>query len=119
MAGRISDRVRGPVDHAEYGKHLRRPAVLERNRATPPIRRALGRIARKEIEDRAAALHIPKFAVGAALKLKSSDGLSYGDRLAQVRTERELSGLYDDLIERVPLGQRLFASAARCRPAAR
>lgn len=85
-------------------------AVLEQESGytADPAVPGLGRIARKEIEDRAAALHIPKFAVGAALKLKSSDGRSYGDRLAQVRTERELSGLYDDLIERVPLGQRLF-----------
>ena len=70
----------------------------------------LGKIARKEIEDRAAALHIPKFAVGAALKLKSTDGRSYEERLSKVRTERELSALYEDLIGRVPLGQRLFGN---------
>src|SRR5690606_2043690 len=34
---------------------------------------------------------------------------SYGERLAGVRTERELSGLYEDLIGRVPMGERLFA----------
>ena len=70
----------------------------------------LGRIARKEIEDRAAALYIPKFAVAAALKVKSTDGRSYEERLSRVRTERELSALYEDLIGRVPLGQRLFGN---------
>ncbi len=47
--------------------------------------------------------------VDAALKLKSGDGRSYGERLARVRTERELSALYEDLIGRVPMGERLFA----------
>jgi len=85
-------------------------AVLEQEsgyRADPSVPN-LAKIARKEIEDRAAALHIPKFAVAAALKLKSTDGRSYEERLSKVRTERELSALYDDLIGRVPLGQRLF-----------
>ncbi|MCX7557207.1 DUF1615 domain-containing protein [Xanthomonadaceae bacterium JHOS43] len=68
----------------------------------------LAKIARKEIEDRAAALYIPKFAVAAALKVRSTDGRSYEERLSAVRTERELSELYEDLIARVPLGQRLF-----------
>lgn len=66
-------------------------------------------ISRREIERRAAALHIPKFALNAALKLKSGDGRSYDERLSRVRTERELSELYEDLIGRVPLGRRLLA----------
>ena len=69
----------------------------------------LAAISRREIERRAAALHIPKFALNAALKLKSGDGRSYDERLSRVRTERELSELYEDLIGRVPLGRRLLA----------
>jgi hypothetical protein len=69
----------------------------------------LPRIAREEIDRRAAAHDIPKFLVDAALKIHSPDGRSYGDRLAQVRTERELSRIYEDLIASVPLGKRLFA----------
>src|SRR5690606_15193042 len=65
-------------------------------------------IARKEIERRAAEVHVPRFVVGQALKLRSSDGRSYEERLASVRTERELSELYEDLIGKVPLGGRLF-----------
>ncbi len=69
----------------------------------------LPRIARAEIDRRAEALRIPKLLVDGALKLRSGDGRSYGERLQRVRSERELSELYEDLIGRVPMGQRLFA----------
>ncbi|MGH8147553.1 MAG: DUF1615 domain-containing protein [Rhodanobacteraceae bacterium] len=69
----------------------------------------LPRIARREIDRRAAAHHIPKLLVDAALKIHSPDGRSYSDRLRQVRTERELSRIYEDLIASVPLGKLLFA----------
>ena len=69
----------------------------------------LPKIARGEIDRRAASKHIPKFLVDAALSLKSSDGRSYAQRLRAARTERQLSELYEDMIGRVPLGKRLFA----------
>jgi hypothetical protein len=69
----------------------------------------LPRIAREEIDRRAAAHHIPEFLVDAALEIHSPDGRSYSDRLRRARTERELSGIYEDLIASVPLGKRLFA----------
>ena len=69
----------------------------------------LPRIARAEIDRRAAAHHIPKLLVDAALQIHSPDGRSYSDRLRHVRTERELSRIYEDLIASVPLGKRLFA----------
>ncbi|SKA26794.1 Protein of unknown function [Lysobacter spongiicola DSM 21749] len=76
-------------------------------KADPPVAN-LPAIARREIERRAAEVHVPRFVVGQALKLKSSDRRSYEERLATVRTERELSELYEDLIGKVPLGGRLF-----------
>lgn len=69
----------------------------------------LPRIARREIDQRAAALHVPGFLVEAGLKIKAPDGRSYGDKLDEARTERDLSRLYEEIIDRVPLGQRLFA----------
>ena len=69
----------------------------------------LPKIARGEIDRRAAALHVPKFMVDAALAVRSPDGRSYAERLRSVRTERDLSELYEDLIGSVPLGKRLFA----------
>ncbi len=75
--------------------------------ADPPVSN-LAAIARGELERRAAALHIPKFALAAALRLRATDGRTYGDWLAGVRTERELSEMYEDLSGRVPLGRRLL-----------
>jgi hypothetical protein len=71
----------------------------------------LARIAREEIDRRAARVHVPRLLVDAALKIDSPDGRSYGERLARVRTEKQLSELFDDLIGRVPLGKRLFGDA--------
>lgn len=85
-------------------------AVIEQEsgyKADPPVAN-LPVIARAEIERRAAAVHVPGFMVAAALRLESADGRSYEERLRGVRTERELSELYEDLTGRVPLGERLF-----------
>lgn len=85
-------------------------AVIEQEsgyQADPPVAN-LPAIARAEIERRAAAVHVPGFMVTAALKLRSSDGRNYDERLRAVRTERHLSELYEDLTGRVPLGERLF-----------
>jgi hypothetical protein len=68
----------------------------------------LGRIAREEIDRRAASMHVPKLLVSAALRLRSPDGRRYAERIEHVRTERELSALFEDFIDMVPLGQRLF-----------
>ncbi|MCB1561419.1 MAG: DUF1615 domain-containing protein [Xanthomonadales bacterium] len=70
----------------------------------------LAAIARKEIERRAKRLKIPAFALAAALRLKSTDGRSFDQRIDALRTEKDMSDLFDELIDRVPLGQRLFAS---------
>lgn len=74
-----------------------------------PIVAGLPKIARAEIDRRAASMHVPKFVVDAALDLTSSDGRSYAQRLRSARTERQLSEIYEDMISRVPMGKRLFA----------
>lgn len=76
-----------------------------------PVVPGLAAIARAEIDRRAGDLHIPKFAVSAALRLKSPDGRRYDERIAAVRSERELSRIYEDVIGSVPLGRRLFGDA--------
>lgn len=68
-------------------------------------------IARAEIDRRAKDKHIPQLAVRAALAIHSTDGRSYAERIAALRSERQMSLLYEELIGRVPLGQRLFANA--------
>jgi len=75
-----------------------------------PMVPGLATIARREIDSRAARLHIPGFLVQAALGLRSPTGKSYSQRLATVRSETELSELFDDFIGMVPLGQQLFGT---------
>lgn len=76
-----------------------------------PLVPGLARIAREEIDRRAAKLKIPKLLVRTALALESPDGRSWEQRLATVRTEHQLSLLFEEFIAKVPLGQRLFADA--------
>ena len=78
-------------------------------RADPPVP-GLARIARKEIEARRERAGIPELVLEAALALPSSNGQRYGERLAAVTTEGQLSALYDDFIGRVPFGRNFFAS---------
>ncbi|AZL74390.1 DUF1615 domain-containing protein [Pseudomonas oryziphila] len=68
----------------------------------------LGRIAREEIDRRAARLHIPKLLVDGALQTTSSNGKTYQQRLLAVRSEKQLSALYDEVIGRLPLGRTLL-----------
>jgi hypothetical protein len=69
----------------------------------------LPKVAREEILRRAERLGVPELAVKLALQLKSPDGRSYDERLDAVKTEGELSLMYEQFIDEVPLGQRLFA----------
>lgn len=77
--------------------------------ADPPVP-GLSKIAWQEIDKRAARLHIPQFVVHTALKINSTTGKSYSERLDNAKTEKQLSAIFDDLIDRVPLGQTLFGS---------
>jgi hypothetical protein len=69
----------------------------------------LARIARTEMDRRRESAGIPKLALDAALALSSSDGRSYGERLDAVKTEQQLSELYEDFIGRVPFGKSILA----------
>lgn len=77
-------------------------------RADPPVAN-LAKIAWEEIDRRAERAGVPKVAVHLALKLPSPDGRSYSERLDAVRTERELSLIFEDFIGMAPMGALLFA----------
>jgi len=77
-------------------------------RVDPPVP-GLARIAWKEIEARRERAGVPKIVLDAALALPSSNGKRYSERIDAVGTEGQLSGIYDDLIGRVPFGRALFA----------
>ena len=69
----------------------------------------LPKIAWSEIDRRAERAGVPSLLVHAALQLSSPDGRSYSERIDHVRTEKELSDIFQDFIGMVPLGKRLFA----------
>jgi hypothetical protein len=71
----------------------------------------LSAIAWKEIERRADAAGVPMLAVRAALAIDSPNGRSYAERLNSVKTERELSEIFEDFIGMVPLGKRFLANS--------
>ncbi|MFC0679433.1 DUF1615 domain-containing protein [Lysobacter korlensis] len=76
-----------------------------------PVVPGLAKIARTEIERRAERLRIPLFVVRTALQLESPDGRTWDERLASVRTEKQLNEIFEELVDSVPLGRRLFGGA--------
>lgn len=70
----------------------------------------LAAIAWREIEQRAQRAGVPILVVRGALQLPSPNGKSYGERIDNAKTERELSDIFEDFIGMVPMGQRLFSS---------
>lgn len=72
-----------------------------------PVIPGLPQIARQELDRRAGHAGVPLLVVHAALHLSSPDGRSYEQRIDAARTERDLSDIYEDLVNSVPLG-RLF-----------
>lgn len=77
--------------------------------ADPPVPN-LPRIARIAIYQRAAAVHVPQFAVDAALQMHAPDGRTYAERLDALRTEQQLSALFEEMTARMPFGSgRLLA----------
>lgn len=78
-------------------------------RADPPVP-GLALIAWQEIDKQADRAGVPKVAVRTALRLKSSDGRTFSDRIDAVKTEKELSEIFEDFIGMVPMGKTFLAS---------
>jgi hypothetical protein len=74
-----------------------------------PVVPGLGTVAWREIDRRAERAGVPVLLVHAALRLGSSSGKSYAERIDAARTEEELSDVFEDFVDMVPLGRRLFA----------
>lgn len=85
-------------------------AQQESNLVADPAVPNLNKIAWKEIERRADKVHLPLFLVRTALMIKSPNGKSYSERLDRVKTEGQLSAIFDDFIDMVPMGKILFGS---------
>jgi hypothetical protein len=69
-----------------------------------PVVPNLNKIAWKEINARAGKLLIPEFMVRTALSIQSPTGKSYAERIDKLRTEREMSEIFEHDRQR-PHGQ--------------
>jgi hypothetical protein len=84
-------------------------AAQESDLRADPAVPGLSRIAWAEIERRREQAGVPKLVLDAALALPSSNGRSYRERLDAVKTERQLSELFEDFIGKVPFGRTFLA----------
>jgi hypothetical protein len=86
-------------------------AVIEQESGfrVDPVVPGLPAIAWREIDERAANAGVPSVLVHGVLQLNSSTGHSYSDRIGSARTEKELSDVFEDFIDSVPMGHTLFA----------
>ncbi len=69
----------------------------------------LAALAWKEIERQADRAGVPMLLVRGALQLSSPSGKSYAERIDAAKTEQDLSRTFEDFIDMVPMGKRLFA----------
>jgi hypothetical protein len=80
----------------------------ESNFQVNPAVPGMSQIAWKEIRERASHSMVPWMLVRGALDLRSPTGRTYSDRIDHARTEKDLSDIYEDIIDSVPLGHTLF-----------
>ncbi|MBI5784575.1 MAG: DUF1615 domain-containing protein [Rhodocyclales bacterium] len=86
-------------------------AIIEQEsafQADPPVP-GLPDIVRRELDRRAERYGVPKMLIAAALKTNSATGRTYEQRIDALRTEKQLSDLFDDMIDDLPLGRQLLA----------
>jgi uncharacterized protein YceK len=74
-----------------------------------PVVPNLSKAAWTEIERQREKIGVPRLVLDAALSLKSSGGATYRERIDAAKTERQLSDIFEDMIDRVPLGRTFFA----------
>jgi hypothetical protein len=116
----LSDRTRWADDIATSFAALSIPAqphkvcalatVIEQEstwQADPPVAN-LPKIAKTELDKKRERYGIPKAVLDLALSKTSPDGRTYQQRLDTLRTERDLSDLYEDMIREIPMGTKLF-----------
>ena len=86
-------------------------AIIEQESSfqADPVVPNLPDIVWRELEQRGRRYGIPKLLISAALLKTSPDGRSYSQRIDALRTEKQLNGLFEDMIAELPAGKTLFA----------
>jgi len=121
LPGGVSDRAGWAADIFNAFAALRIPAttenfctaiaVIEQEstfQADPAVP-GLSRIAWAEIETRRKRYGMPKLLLDAVLARTSRDGRSYKVRIDTLRTEKQMSILFEDMTSEFPYGDHLFA----------
>lgn len=85
-------------------------AVIEQESSfqADPVVPGLPAIIRREIDQRRDKYGIPQTVIDWMLSSNSKDGRTYQQRIDVLRTEKELSDLIEEIVDRVPSGQKLF-----------
>jgi hypothetical protein len=85
-------------------------AIIEQESSfqADPVVPGLPAIVRREIAQRSAKYSVPETVVDWMLSTTSRDGRSYSNRIAALRTEKELSDLIEEIIARIPAGRDLY-----------
>ena len=86
-------------------------AIIEQESSfqADPVVPGLPGIVRRELESRAGRFAIPALLVNAALNKTSPGGKTYNERIDALKTERQVSQLFEDMIGELPFGRKLFA----------
>ena len=116
----VKDRAGWAADlHAAF-LHLKLPqepplycaviAVVEQESTfqADPVVPGLPAIVWRELEERGGKYGVPRLLIEAAMLKTSPDGRSYKQRVDSVRTEKEVSDIYEDMIAEIPFGKRLL-----------
>ena len=74
----------------------------------PPIPN-LAKLTWAEIERRREKAGVPSLVLDAALGIRSKTGATFRERINAANTERQLSDIFEEMIDRVPLGRTFFA----------
>jgi hypothetical protein len=74
-----------------------------------PVVPDLSGIARREVENKLKRFKVPSALLALALRQASPNGQTYAERISQLRTERDLSQLYEEMIAALPLGKLLLS----------
>ncbi len=86
-------------------------AVIEQESGwqADPVVPNLPAIAKKELDKKREKYGIPEAALSLALMKTSPNGKTYQQRINTLKTEREVSDLFEDMIREIPMGAQVFA----------
>ena len=86
-------------------------AIIEQESSfqADPVVPDLPDIVWRELEQRGRKYGIPGLLISAAMLKTSPDGRSYSQRIAMLKTEKQLNALFEDMISELPAGRTLFA----------